>query len=83
MGGNLAMADVTYQSLQSQIQTQKGQIVSQRQTIQQEKITGERGIQSLKRVSPHAPPEVWFGERSQLLKLLKVDWVNWGKLRKN
>jgi len=65
------MADVTYQSLQSKIQTQKSQIQSSRETIQRERVTGERSIQSLKRVSPRAKPSVWFEERKPVIETIK------------
>ena len=69
------MADVTYQSLQSQIGQQKSQIQTSRETIQQQKIAGERGIQSLKRVHPRTKPGVYFGQIQPQIKTIEGQLV--------
>jgi len=64
VGGFIVMADVTYESLEGKIETQRG-------VIQQQRIAGERGIQSLRRVHPRTPPGVWFGERKPKIETIK------------
>ena len=65
------MADISYESLQSQIGEQQTQITSQRQIIQQQKIAGEKGIQSLRRVHPKTKPGVYFGQIQPRIEAVK------------
>ena len=69
------MADVSYESLESQIGEQKTQISSQREIIKQQRTTGERGIQSLRRVHPRTPPSVYFGQVDPQIKTIKSQLV--------
>jgi len=65
------MADVSYESLQSQIQTQKTQITSQRGIIQQQKTAGTKGIESLRRVHPKTTPSEYYGQIKPRIEAVK------------
>ena len=58
------MADVSYESLQSKI-------ASQRAIIRQQKTAGERGIESLRRVHPKTPPSQYFGQVEPQIKTIR------------
>lgn len=65
------MPPVSYESLQSDIDKQQSQIVTQRETIQQQKIVGGKSIQSLRRVHPRTPPSQYFGVIKPQLEQVK------------
>jgi len=65
------MANVSYESLQSQIEERKGEITTQREFIRQEKVVGERSIESLRRVDPRTPPGVYFGQVAPRMESIK------------
>ena len=58
------MADVTYESLQSKIETQKA-------VIRQQKTAGERDVESLRRVHPRTPPGIYFEQVKPQIKTIK------------
>lgn len=57
------MADVTYESLQSKIETQKA-------VIRQQKTVGEKGIESIRKVHPRTPPSIWFEKQKPQIKTI-------------
>jgi len=65
------MADISYESLQSQIEEQKGKIATQREFIGQERIVGQRSIESLRRVHPRIKPGVYFGQVAPRIESIK------------
>ena len=58
------MADVTYESLQSKIETQKS-------IIRQQKTAGEKGIESIRKIHPRTPPSIWFEKQKPQIKVIR------------
>lgn len=76
------MPDVSYSTLQSKIGEQQTQIQSSREQIQQQRTTGRRGIESLRRVSPKTPPSVYYGQIDPQIKSIRGGLAELGPIEK-